>query len=294
MIFGISILVLLMAGECYVRKLPNQYKYKHQWMSENADKVQTLILGSSHAYYGINPEKMGGVAFNLANISQNFEYDYYLLRQYIGHCSNIRNVILPISYFSFFSPRFEDGDNWWYAINYKMYMNCNIHSDFSIYNFELSHPSVYFGKLRSRISFTRLLNYTEWGMGTDYSVDNKSAAWANGKAAVARHTASDWSDLDENLSRLHQILDLCNEANANLILITTPTWHTYYENLDKRQLAKMYEVIDSFQQENPLVKYYNFMTDGRFAADDFYDCDHLSNLGADKFSLILNDEVLDK
>lgn len=85
------------------------------------------------------------------------------------------------------------------------------------------------------------------------------------------------------MENLCKILELCNEANANLILITTPTWHTYYESLDQRQLAKMYEVIDDFQRKNPDVMYYNFMADERFAADDFYDCDHLSNLGRISF-----------
>lgn len=287
-LFGFIILILLFVGEYSVRYLPNPYKYKHQWMLENAGEVQTLILGSSHTYYGINPDKIGNKTFNLANVSQNYEYDYFLLRKYIDQCTQLTNVIVPISYFSFFSLRFEDGKDWWYAINYKIYMDCDIHSDFSKYNLELAHPSVYFGKLKSLFSASKKLEITDYGMGTAYSIDNKLNKWEDSNAAVERHTAKDVSSLNANMKWISKIIELCYERGVALTLITPPTWYTYYENLDGEQLTKMYEMIDSLQNKYSFINYYDFLRDKRFVADDFYDCDHLSNIGADKFSKILN------
>lgn len=284
-----TVVILLLIGEYAVRQVPNPYKYKHQWMLENAENVQTLILGSSHTYFGINPEKFSKKTFSLANTSQNYEYDYYLLNQYIEQCTKLESIIIPVSYFSLFSSRFEDREEWWYAINYKIYMDCNIHSDFSRYNFELAHPSVYRGKMISIFSPSTTLGFTDYGMGTTYSIDKKLNTWEDSEAAISRHTAKNLSLMDKNLDWLHKIIEVCKEKEITLTLITTPTWHTYYNNINKIQLSKTFEIIDSIQKEHPFVKYYNFLSDNRFVADDFYDCDHLSNIGADKFSKILNE-----
>ena len=288
LLFSSFVIAFISIGELLVRRVPNPYSYKHQWMLNNAKDVETLVLGSSHTYFGINPEKFTAETFNLAFTSQNFEYDYFLLNQYVERCTSLKNLILPISYFSMFSNRFEDKDSWWYAINYKIYMNCDIHSDFSKYNFEFFHPSVYKGKLLSILKPSENLQCTELGMGTAYDIKNKTNNWNDAEAAIERHTVKDYSKLEDNRGFLNKIIALCKDKDINVILITTPTWHTYYNGLNKVQLAKMHEVIDKLLRNNEHVKYYDFLTDDRFVEDDFYDCDHLSNIGANKFSEILN------
>lgn len=292
LLFSFPIIIFLAIGEVLVRRVPNPYSYKHKWMLNNAKNVETLILGSSHTYFGVNPEKIKSPTFNLAFTSQNFEYDYILLNQYIEHCNTLKHLILPISYFSLFSNGFENGKDWWYAINYKIYMNCDIHSDFSKYNFELSHPTVYKGKLLSLLHPSENLQCTDLGMGTAYSIDNKQERWDDAKAAIERHTKDDFSRLEENMVFLNKIISLCKNKNVNLILITTPTWHTYYKGLNKDQLARMNGAINELLRNYEFVEYYNFLTDDRFMEDDFYDCDHLSNIGADKFSEILNELII--
>ena len=39
------------------------------------------------------------------------------------------------------------------------------------------------------------------------------------------------------------------------------------------------------------VNYYNFLKDNRFESNDFFDADHLSDQGAKKLTLILQDIV---
>jgi hypothetical protein len=288
LLFSSFIIVFIAIGEILVRRVPNPYSYKHQWMRNNAQKIETLVLGSSHTYFGVNPERFTTATFNLAFTSQNFEYDYYLLHQYVEQCSSLKNLIIPISYFSLFSKGLEGGKYWWYCINYKIYMDCDIHSDFSKYNFEFSHLSVWKGKLLSILKPSKNLQCTDLGMGTAYAIDNKMESWNDAKAAIERHTAKDFDGLGKNLIYLNKIITLCNAKGINTILITTPTWHTYYKGLDRMQLAKMYEVIENLLLNNNHIQYYDFLTDNRFVEDDFYDSDHLSNIGADKFSEILN------
>ncbi len=286
-------LISLIIGECLVRQLPNPYKIKHEWMLQHAEKVETIFLGSSHTYYGIRPEFIPN-SINLANVSQNLMYDYFVLEQYGVHCAGLKTIVLPISYFTFFSKGFEESEeSWWYAINYKVYMNCPYHSDFSKYNFELAHGEVFLGKLKSSIFGGSNIGCDSLGWGTTYELSNKLNTWDNTSSikAVERHTVKDWSFIDRNIAYIKRIIEFCQARSISLVLITTPTWSAYNERLDKKQLEKMYALISEMQQQYNLP-YHNYLKDDRFVPDDFFDSDHLSDIGAKKFSIILRDEVL--
>lgn len=293
-VFFLSLVLLMTAlvGEYIVRQQPNPYKTKHLQMMQHADVVEILFLGSSHTYFGIRPEYIP-YSFNLANTSQNLKYDYFMLEQYGERCKRLKVVVIPVSYFTLFTSGFEETDSWWYAINYKIYMDCPYHSDFSKYNLEFAHPSVYTGKLKSFLLGKRN-DCDSLGWGNTYSLASKLSGWETSKAmsAVERHTAEDWSYLEDNLSYFRKLVTFCRSRSISLILVTTPAWHAYYEHLDTKQLDKMYSVIHEMQQEYSLP-YYDYLKDSRFVADDFFDSDHLSDVGAKKFSLFLKEEVLD-
>lgn len=259
-------------------------------MLKNADKVNTIILGSSHTYFGVRPELIDSM-YNLANTSQNLKYDYFMLEKYGNACTNLKTVILPISYFTFFSKGFENGDSWYYATYYKIYMNCQYHSDFSKYNAEVFHPSVYFGKLKRWLLGINNNICDNLGWGLNYSLEKKKQSWDNTASteAAKRHTAENWDYLSDNLLYLDKIISYCKTRNIKLVFITTPTWRTYYEKLDKMQLNKMYDIIHGYAD----IEYHDYLKDNRFVEDDFYDADHLSDVGAKKFTLILKEEILE-
>ena len=293
LLFAVITGAILIAGEYAVRTVPNPYGYKHRWMLQNGNTVETLFLGSSHIYYGISPECWEGASFNLANVSQGFKYDYILLSRYADACPSLRSVVLRVSYASFFDAEFEDSDEWWYAINYKLYMDVNLHSDFSKYNYEMAYFPIYVRKVKSFLSGNKsLLECDSLGLGLDFSSANKSAEWESADKAVKRHTAADWRAVDDNRFWLREIASYCRARDIDLILVTTPTWNTYYNSLDDRQLCKMYEIIDDILSEYDNVSYFDYLKDPRFEASDFYDCDHLSaDIGARKFTRILRKDI---
>lgn len=292
-ILVVCLFITLLIAECFVRSIPNPYSSKHHWMQQHADSVEVLVLGSSHTYYGVNPAFFKKKAYNLANVSQPFRYDYYLLSHYATHYAHLQKVILPVSYFTFFSEGFSGKDRTG-NINYKIYMECPYYSDFSRYNLELSQPEVFRGKLLKALMGKEPRNCSAYGWGTEYTKDSKDNKWDNISAqmAVERHTAKDWSHLGENIQFLRQMATFCQERNIELVLITTPTWPAYYNLLDSVQMGKMYETINEMSQTYNL-RYFDYMKDSRFAPDDFYDSDHLSNLGAEKFTRILQEELLE-
>ncbi len=43
-IFIIPIIIICLIIEICDRKIPNTYKYKYEWMQQNADNVETLVI----------------------------------------------------------------------------------------------------------------------------------------------------------------------------------------------------------------------------------------------------------
>ena len=99
LLLGIIIFTITIIGELFVRSLPNPYKYKDQWMWQNSDSIETLILGTSQSEIGINPHIIGN-AFNLALTNGTLEYDSYLLKKYASQYKKLKNVIIELSHYN--------------------------------------------------------------------------------------------------------------------------------------------------------------------------------------------------
>ena len=52
----LPIFIFMGGAECFVRRQPNIYKYKNDWMEQYAEEVETLIVGNSFAMNGIIPD----------------------------------------------------------------------------------------------------------------------------------------------------------------------------------------------------------------------------------------------
>ena len=106
----ISCVVILIAAiriEYLIRQVPNPYKYKFEWMQKNAEDVEVLVFGSSHTFYGIRPEYFKSKAFSLANVSQGLRQDLFLLEYWADRYKKLKTVIVPISFYSWFSHGLE-------------------------------------------------------------------------------------------------------------------------------------------------------------------------------------------
>lgn len=289
-IFFLPLLLMSIAVEVIVRQVPNPYSYKYEYMQQHADEVQTLVLGSSHAFYGIRPEYLGPHAFSLANVSQDLHHDAFLLGYWAEHYRHLRTVIVPISYFTCFSHGLEHGQESYRCRFYKIYMDCDYYPDFSTYNIELPNLRAVKDKLQKWLRPKPDPGYDAYGWGTTNTLANKdSVAWQRGDeaaAAVKRHYFSNWDALETNYAYLSEMADFCHHHGIRMVLVTTPCWKSYVSQLDAKQLGKMSQCIRRLQKEKGLT-YLNYLKDSRFGPDDFYDSNHLSEIGAEKFSKIL-------
>lgn len=93
--FVLPLLILAVVMEFVGEAIPNSYTYKREYVEQHSTEIQTLILGSSNAYDGLNPSVLPN-AFNLANSSQTLEDDYRLLAKYIDSLDSLQTVIIGL------------------------------------------------------------------------------------------------------------------------------------------------------------------------------------------------------
>ena len=288
-LFCIPVIIVIIAIEICDRRLPNTYKFKYEWMQQNANEVETLILGSSHSYYGIQPKYLKGKAFNLANPSQLLEQDLFLLKYWSDKYMKLKTVILPISYFSLFTKDLAS----YRCRYYRIYMDCDLYPSYSFsYNFEIAEPKTALFKFRKYIfGISEEVDWfcDKYGNETFNSISNRMADWnKNDKRDAA--SAKTWEYIQKNYRILEDLIKFCKDRDINFVMITTPCWHTYCSFLEKRQLKKMYSIIHELQQKYEFP-YFNYLQDKRFIANDFFNGSHLSELGEIKFTKNLNEDI---
>ena len=76
--------------------------------------------------------------------------------------------------------------------------------------------------------------------------------------------------------------------------MTPPAFKTYLKELNKRQLDLTIETAQGLASDYKNCVYLNLIKDTSFEAKDFYDADHLNEIGAKKLSLIVNNLILNR
>ena len=286
------IIIGLSVMEYCLRSIPNDYSYKRNFFEHNSEKIEYLILGSSHSYYGIDPTYIDGFAFNASHISQSIDYDYEIFKRYNGQFKKLKTIIIPIDYFTLFS-RVSTGVESWRVKNYEIYYGINksynIKDHFELLNFKFSKNltrCLSYLKNRKKNSIT----CSELGYGN--LLKKQKDLNETGISAAKRHTKNDQKFYSKNLQILEDFVKHSNEKGVNIIFITFPAYHTYTENLNKHQLNKTMATIKDIVNRNPQNLYFNFLYDQDFDATHFQDADHLNKKGAqllsEKINLILN------
>lgn len=298
MLFALPLVLLLALGEALVRHYPNSYRYKSQWMDQHADSVQTLLLGASHIYYAVVPDSLGQATFNLSNVSQLYEYDWFLLDHYGARLKRLRNLVLAVDDTSpFDAPMEQLPEDWYRCIYYRLYMGYDKHSLCSKYGFELSSYSTFRRKLmpavRYAVSGQATLDCDSLGFGTAFVTPQRFDSLAmqhDSDIALERHRCKNWQYVQHNSQYLFKIAQWCQQRGVRLVIITTPMWHGYYDKVGRRQLDAMHDIAQQCVMRYGAV-YRDYMRDSRFQGTDFHDGDHLSRQGAEKFTRILRNEV---
>lgn len=291
-VVGIVFLFIIAIGvlESVVRNSPNSYSYKNEYIQRYGDRIETVTLGTSHTYAGIDPSCFQSCTFNMANSAQPLKIDYYTLLRYDSCLRNLKTVILDLSYFSLRRAGYDTSEDKYNYMNYNVFMGYK-GEEFSVKNsFTFIHAPSFQNYLMNIIR-DKNMRCDSLGQGNYYNIKNKKVDTNhNGISESKGHTLPKSKLVDINRDFLLKIAQYCNLRNIRLVIISTPIWCSYYKNMDTEQYNELQTIIKQTQRICAF-EYYNFMSDVRFVEDDFMDSHHLSNVGAKKFSLILADTL---
>ena len=213
--------------------------------------------------------------------------DFEILNAYQSKLKNLKTVIITISYFSLFETLETDVEKWRIK-NYVMYYGfgnqTDINNKFEVLNSDLK--SNLKKTIKHYILDESFLTSSNLGWGTNFNSKNKKVL--NGAFTAKKHTAKNHDLYHENVKSIQKIIALCRKKNINIVFITTPTHSSYYENLKVTQLEKTTKTISELVKNNSNCMYLNYLKSEKFTNEDFYDSDHLNEIGSKKLSLFLN------
>jgi hypothetical protein len=286
LLFTLPVLFLALSFEFLLRKIPNDYLFKRKFLDEKSDSVKVLFLGSSHAYFDINPAHFSSYSFNASHVSQSLDYDFEILKKYKNNWHSLKCIALPISYFSLFG-NIETGLESWRVKNYILYYGMHTSTK------SIDHSEILGNKID--VVIRRLISYyidgnsnitcSDLGWRLNHAPKEKRDLEITGKKAAIRHSLLNADLFEENKAVLKSIIEFARERHINVLFYTPPAYHTYVENLDPARLNSIIKTLTDIDQANNNVLYKNFLTDSSFAREDFFDADHLNETGAKKFTI---------
>lgn len=285
LIFVSPLVVGAIVIEVVLRQIPNDYSYKFNFLTEQGEEVETLILGSSHAVYGVYPDTFSSLAFNAAHVSQTLHYDYVILSQVIEALPDLRTLIVPVSYFSF-RTSLEHSAESWRIKNYHLYYDCEDCDKSWNHRLEIVNGA-FSANLRRSWNWLRNkqdeVNSTRLGYGTKHINKPDGDLQATAALAAERHTHDSDEFVAENQKYLTKLIELARKKGVKVVLLTMPGSSYYRELLEENQLQEMREICQQWAT-NPDISYLDLLDDTSFQDEDFRDGDHLNLQGAVKLS----------
>lgn len=285
-------MAVLAIAEAMLWRIETSYELKDRQLRANSAHIETVILGSSHAFQGINPQVLGGNAYNLANVSQDHYYDIRLFNRYRGMLTNLKRVIVPINYFS---------------LQYRMSESSESYRQFFYSHGMKIYPEQLLRRLDLRNYLKillwdpkRLVEYWRKGFpvatidanGFQPVAFDADADLSGGKSKVAfHHSIMNTTFLNDNVRRLEALTANLLDEGVQVVFVLMPVYESYSDNCRNENLEIIEKTTSSLVNRYG-VTYLDYFTDRRFLPQDFADSDHFNAVGADRFSRILADDLV--
>lgn len=282
LLYLLPIAILAIGIEIYAEHISNSYTYKRQYMEQHADEIQTLVLGHSCAYDGIDASVLPA-AFNLANSSQCFEDDYRLLAKYLPQMDSLKTVILPMSYSSL---QMVSSSN--RRVYYTIYMELYPRWPLSKYSLECFNLELMLKKIAKQFLNEDIVRCDSLGQRLGHTLATRPKDWQNTQALAKNDRfvgASAMPYVEENIQWLQPMAALCEGRDVNLYLLAMPMLAEYREAMPKEQIALMERVMQDMAEKYHNVHVLDYQSWGK--DDDFYNATHLNTDGAELFTTML-------
>ena len=295
-IFAIPIIVFFITLEIVVEHIPNSYSYKYNYVIKHGDDIQALAIGHSQLYDGFKPESFFLPSFNLCNSSQYYIDNYYLLRELLPYMPNLKMVIIPIGYINVEAINNKKKMTLSYrSCYYHKYMNLDYDGHIPIrYLFECFDPSRATEKVYSYyIKHSDIVGCDSMGRrSTHYLRDRKhELGYYNilEGCTVKECTYQELCIGDEEF--LLKTVEMLRKKNISIVMVSPPYyWDCGFKNINEVQRRFTKRYMDDLCRKYPIF-YFNYESDSTFTYDDFFNETHLSEIGAKKFTEMLNKDI---
>jgi hypothetical protein len=308
LLFLLPLLTLFGYAEVRLRQVPNGYRDKRTSLERQLDSVEILVLGSSHAYYGVDPNCLSLRAFNLAYVFQSPYYDTRLVRTYLDRMPRLRLVLVDVNYISLWYQLANTKESWRDYFYYHFwgirYRNLARFDPMMVSYVALYTWKATLGYARRNFSVNPSCDPLPNGLapaccpngfGNDPSdttprPDLVRDTW--GKTRVqCLDSMIEASHLSENVADLDTMLEELGRRNVRVVFVTLPEYDCFSRHLNPAINRRTAQIIDSFCLTYGCRRA-DYRSDSRFVASDFRDGDHLNFRGAQKFSRILNRDCI--
>jgi hypothetical protein len=293
-IFILPVLSIFICTEFLLRNIPNDYKLKNIFLDKYSSNLEILCLGNSHAYYGINPYFFNKKCFNAAYNSQSIDHDLQILNKYQYKLHKLEYIIIPISYITLYIQLNKSIESWRIK-NYSIYYNIHTSNNIKDYFEVLSNDGIVNIKrlYKYYIRKDNMISCSELGFGIHYHSSMQHDFIKEGIIEAKLHKKKNDLFFIESINILKSIIQFAKKNKIIVIFFTPPAYYTYRDNLDPNQLETTINTLNKIQKEYNNVIYKNYMYDKRFIKSDFYDPDHLNEIGGERLTKILNNLIMD-
>ena len=278
--FVLPLLIIAVAMELVAEAIPNSYTYKRDYMEHSA-QIQTLILGSSNAYDGLNPSVLPH-AFNLANSSQTLEDDYRLLAKHIDTMDSLQTVIVGLGYHSLDATT-EDNRRTYYTIYMDLYPRWPL----SKYSFEVCNPEMLMKKIiKYAVSrdVTRCDSLGQRVGHTKEAAQSGAEWWNKDVLSLVENDRLDIGhcrlEIEENMRYLSAIVNLCNAHNVQPVVVLMPVMAEYKRKLPAGQVALINDVLQSLDSVAVCID----ASEWQIPVDGWYNATHLTKEASEEFT----------
>ena len=297
---SIMLLLISIAIELLLFLRPNEYSYKRMYVEKHINDIRCLLLGNSHIDQALKPDILGSGVFNMAIAGRDPIYDIELAKRYVPKMNQLIILIMPLDYSKFYFDREKNNPNemkkpsghqgTYKCMHYK-YMGIRVDGFWywsELLNSKLDYMKRFLKSDKDAIECDSLGYRKQDLLKRKDNWQNKSLP------KIVDITLKANREKQELLyTRYSTLAELAINQGAKLILLTTPMYKTYNNSTNPVVKEEMKTFVSSLQQKYPNVEFYDYSTDKRFVDEDFYDASHLTDIGANKFSKIVKEEILD-
>jgi len=301
-------LIIILLLDIFIRNKNTLYEEKYKGAITYKDSIEIIILGNSHANYGVNPNAFNLFAFNLATPNQSIYFDKRITNSLIPYLTKTKYVFISVDYHSLYFQSQGDRDIWSYYgnhIKYKEsdYLLANISPSLFGYSLKVS-VSLFLKTIKNNVKYGNdIIDFdVEDGVNLNDTISKGFISFEGSdestftidsyksRSNAFSNTIRTSDEKDEIVADLDSFIEILLAKNITPILFTSPTYSEFNKYLDQSIINENDQEIKNICQKYK-IQYWNFMNSDWFLKKDYYNTDHLNKMGALKFSKMLNDSL---